>query len=102
MATLTISPHDGVYSVSSDPEEVPEVGKLSIVVPTGPPVGCLICLDNDLEGARPYVLTSNRDFDLKGKARGTIWGYDVLAPTATCRTVNKRNAAHPIQVISSR
>jgi hypothetical protein len=102
MATFTISPDDDVYSVSPDPVEVPKVGKLSIVAPTEPPVGCLICLDSDLDGARPYVLTSNRDFDLRGKARGTIWGYGALAPTATCPTVNKRNAAHPIQVICSR
>lgn len=99
--TLTISLNDGVYSVSSDPAEVTEGGELSINVPTGPPVGCLICVDHDLGGATSHVLTANKTFDLKDKAVGTTWGYDVFGPTATCPVVKKRNAAHSIQITSN-
>lgn|SRR5487761_1228734 len=102
MATLTITESDGVYSVSPDPITVPEGGSLTIVVPVGPPAGCLICLDKDLGGSRSHALTQDKTFDLKDKPANTVWGYDVFAPTASCPEVRKRNAAHSIQVGSGK
>lgn len=100
MATLTISLNNGVYSVSEDPMNIPVGEDLTIVVPQGPPVGCLICLDNNLGNSKSYVLTANRTFDTKNLPENSTWGYDVLAPTASCPQVNKRNASHSIQITS--
>lgn len=98
MADLTITLSGGVYSVSPDPCYVPVGGNLNVIVPQGPPVGCLICLDKDLESKKSHVLTANRTFPMNYPNLDK-WTYTVWAPTATCPTASiSATTPHTIQI----
>lgn len=68
---LTISLSDGVYSVSSDPCMVFPGGTLTVTIPQGPPVGCLLCLNKDLGDAKSHKLLQDKTFDTSKYANAT-------------------------------
>lgn len=101
MATLTITGSNNNYAVSSDPMDVPNGGELDIVVPVGPPVGCLICLNKDLGTTKSHLLSGNKKFDMKTYPVGTSWSYTIWDPsTASCPSDIAANPPHVIQITS--
>jgi len=101
MATLTITGSNNNYSVSSDPMNVPNGGELTIIVPVGPPVGCLVCLNKDLGTTKSHLLGANKTFDMKTYPVGTTWTYTIWDPdTANCPAQIKDNPPHTIVITS--
>jgi hypothetical protein len=100
MATVKILLHsDGTYSVKErEPINVPFNGKLKIVVPKGPPQGCLICFDKEFELKKEWLLTEDVTLHLTCEAKDTTWYYDIFAPSGRCPTERKRMGAHSIQI----
>jgi len=96
---LTISLNsDGSYSVSSDPCTVMVGGNLSVTIPQGPPVGCLICLDKDLGNAKSHKLLQDKTFDMSKYPNASRWTYYVYGPNDTCPSGAAQDVGHTIQI----
>jgi|GEM_PF-4709370 len=97
MSTLTITGSNNNYSVSSDPCIVTG-GSLEIVVPVGPPAGCLICLSKNLEEKRSHNLTANRTFPMTNYPNADEWTYEVYDVGTTCPSGASATASHTIKI----
>jgi hypothetical protein len=96
---LTISLSDGVYSVSSDPCKVELGGKLSVTIPQGPPVGCLLCFTSEFGDSKSHKLLQDKTFDLSKYPNASAWTYTVWDPsTPSCPSQIVENPPHSIQV----
>ena len=97
MTILTITGSDNNYTVSPNPCVVTD-GSLEVIVPVGPPIGCLICLSKDLEDKRSHNLKENKTFNMSKYPKADEWTYEVYDVGSTCPSEAAANAGHVIQI----
>ena len=79
--TITGNPTNG-YTANPSSITVPYHGCITMDVPSG---GCVLCLNNDLDGnGKQISLSASRTFGPLRDASGTSWTYTIQAPSTSC------------------